>query len=203
MRMVFRRWWIALALLAGLPASLLAQLIRYDFHCFPEGPLPADWQASPAWSIRLDPERQINMLRNTASGESLALAPVGRFQNGVIQARLRGNRSFGIAWRVQDPGTYYLLAYDPVRRQLRLEIVENHRRTRLGSAANVRADLGGAVLKIRQSGPGIQAFLDNQLFIDSANDAIGAPGRVGLWSAAGGETECEYVTVEPGMVLSP
>jgi hypothetical protein len=100
----------------------------------------------------------------------------------------------GIMFRVRDAMNYYLARWNPLEKNVRVYVIEEARRTTLGSA-DVETRSGWHRLGIRAKGPAIEVTFEGRSLIQVTDDRITQAGRIGLWTKADASSSFDGLSV--------
>ena len=104
----------------------------------------------------------------------------------------RIDRAGGIAVRVADADTYYLLPANAAEDNVRLYHVTRGRRVQFAGRERIAIAPGAwHRLRLRLEGERFAAWLDDVPLFEARDGRIAAPGRIALWSIADSETHFE------------
>lgn len=109
----------------------------------------------------------------------------------------RMDRAGGLAVRVHDANTYYVLRANAAEDNVRLYHVTQGRRVQFAGKERVPIVLGAwHSLRLRLEGERFQAWLNERLLFEARDGRIVTPGRVALWSIADSQTLFETPRIE-------
>jgi hypothetical protein len=159
----------------------------------------------PAWVVINDASasdgRALTEMTRDRSEDRLALcvAPLqARNLELIVRFRIVGGQveqTAGIALRVLDAGTYYLVSADARANAVRLYRVVGGARTQIaGRDITVTPDDWHS-LRLRASGDSFQVGLDGARLFEASDRAIGQAGRIALWIKSDSATRFERLTV--------
>lgn len=128
-------------------------------------------------------------------GYRVAVRDVSPLADVYVGARLRvgsGDRAAGIAWRIQDVGTYYAARLDLDRHEMVLYKFVGGNRVRRDRRTPFRvATEGWHELVLEHRRPRIDVWLNGVPVLHEEDDSVRAPGRVGLWMPGDGTAAFE------------
>lgn len=127
--------------------------------------------------------------------DGVALADV---HVGVRLKMRTGDRAAGVAWRVQDAGTYYAARLDLDDRELVLYKFVRGNRVRLNRLTDLRlaADRWYSLL-IEHSGTSIRVWLNGIPVAREEDDSVTAAGSLGFWMPGDGTAAFERLWYRP------
>jgi hypothetical protein len=107
------------------------------------------------------------------------------------------DRAGGVAVRVQDANTYYVLRANAAEDNVRLYHVTNGRRVQFAGREGVPMALGQwHTLRLLARGQDFSAWLDGAPMFVARDARISAPGQIALWSIADSHTLFEPPVIE-------
>ncbi len=201
----------------GLGAALPPSGIVIPFDTEPAGSMPAGFTAvetagagKPAvWKIgaaETAPSRP-NVVAVTDNGNGpstfnllVANQPVLADVETSVKVSVTGGtegRSAGLVWRYQDPGNYYVAAYNRGENTLDVWRVKDGKRKRIGTG---EGEAGPAWHEIRvdMKGDRITAYLDGKKMASERDFTFAEPGKVGFWINGDTLAEFDDLTVAEG-----
>jgi hypothetical protein len=177
------------ALLLGLPGAAFGQ-------CEPavtggHGP-PTRWdtQADAAGGITFTEATRLPV----ADRYPLCVfaAPVATDVDVTLRFRPIGgrmDRAGGVAVRVRDANTYYVLRANAAEDNVRLYRVTGGRRVQFAGREGVRIAMDAwHSLRLRLEGDRFMAWFDDAAMFEARDGSIPGPGRIALWSIADSHT---------------
>ena len=190
----------------------------WTFDNEPEGQSPAGWllcfthpeEGKAHWTVTHDkkPMTGPNSLQLIAeSGRpvyNLALAKGTSYSDVDVRARLRPNsgkvdQGGGVVWRCKDADNYYICRFNPLENNFRVYSVIDGRRHQLQSVDVATEPGKWRAVRAKMIGDHIMCFLDGKKLLDVHDDAISAPGMIGLWTKADASSSFDNVAVRNGV----
>lgn len=116
-----------------------------------------------------------------------------------VRLRLgKGDRAAGLAWRVQDAGTYYAARLDLDQREVVLYKFVRGNRVRLGRLTDLRvpADRWYNLL-VEHRGTSIRVWLNGVPVAREEDDSVTAAGTLGFWMPGDGTAAFERLWYRP------
>jgi hypothetical protein len=127
-------------------------------------------------------------------------APVARDLDVTLRFRPVGgrmDRAGGIAVRLQDENTYYVLRANAAEDNVRLYHVTGGRRVQFAGRERLPIAMGAwHTLRLRLEGDRFMAWLDEAPLFEARDTRIAGAGRVALWSIADSQTIFEAPRIE-------
>jgi len=127
-------------------------------------------------------------------------APVATDLDVTLRFRPEGgrmDRAGGIAVRLRDPDTYYVLRANAAEDNVRLYYVTQGRRVQFAGRERIAIALNAwHTLRLRVEGDAFRAWFDGNLVIEAHDARIAGPGRVALWSIADSQALFEAPRIE-------
>lgn len=109
----------------------------------------------------------------------------------------RMDRAGGVAVRVRDPYTYYVVRANAAENNVRIYHVTGGRRVQFAGRERVRIAVGAwHTLRLRLEGDRFAAWFDGAPMFEARDGRIAEAGRVALWSIADSHTLFEPPAVE-------
>jgi hypothetical protein len=209
---------IALGLLSA-PGQLI------DFDSVRPGGLPPGWTVpppseghGPKWEVLKDtsapsPPYVFGQLapEKGQAPSPLAILEKPSFKDGEVSVRVkpvtgRDDRTGGLIWRYRDPGNYYLVCADAMRKNVVVYRIQNGVRTplvpkgmsaaRFATPHNIQAN-AWAILKVAFRGPAYAVYVNHRRVLQGTDSTFGTAGHVGLWTHAGSVTYFDDFRVNP------
>ncbi len=182
------------------------------FDTEPAGAMPAGFsavQTNPAdkavsWKIVADPTapskpNAVAVTENTNDPSTFSLLvanqPVVADVDTTVKVNVTGGsdgNSAGLAWRYQDPGNYYVAAWNKAENTLDVRRVKDGKRKRIGTGV-AEGDTGAGPwreIRVEMRGERITAYLDGKKLISERDFTFADPGKVGFW--VGGDTTASF-----------
>ncbi len=104
----------------------------------------------------------------------------------------------GLVWRAKDARNYYLAAWSPSTRTLRLfEVIDGERRQL--ATETVRAAPGWHELRITAKGEQMRCYLDGRAYLAAKDASFLEPGKVGLWTKSDARTRFDDLEIKSGV----
>ncbi len=188
-----RAWLAAALLLLALPCVAAAQPQDCTAMLTGQG-------AAPRWQAVADPSAP----GGQAMTEATRLAIDERYPLCVLAAPVaadldvsvgfraiagRLDRAAGIAVRLTDAATYYVVRANAAENNVRLYHVTGGRRVQFAGRDRVPVTTGTwHTLRLRVQANRFAVYLDGQHLFDAEDSRIAAPGRVALWTKADSAT---------------
>ncbi|MFA6242249.1 MAG: family 16 glycoside hydrolase [Candidatus Hydrogenedentales bacterium] len=127
-----------------------------------------------------------------------------RAKDVSLKVSLRSDDGFedqggGLMWRVQDANNYYLCRYNPLESNLRLYVVKDGKRIKIGDAiALIVPTDTWATIEVNHTGDRIVCKLDGKqvLDVDFTRVTIGEAGGIGLWTKGDAVTSFDSLEVK-------
>src|SRR3954468_17440616 len=173
------------ALVAGLGTLLLALPGLARAQCEPAvtagGRPPARWESVEGGVT------EATRLR-VADRYPLCIYPAPVAQDVDVTLRFRPlggrmDRAGGIAVRLRDADTYYVLRANAAEDNVRLYHVTGGRRVQFAGRERLPIAMGAwHTLRLRLAGDHFMAWLDEEPLFEARDSRIAGPGRVALWS---------------------
>ena len=127
-------------------------------------------------------------------------APVARDVDVTLRFRPVGgrmDRAGGIALRLQDENTYYVLRANAAEDNVRLYHVTGGRRVQFAGRERLPIAMGAwHTLRLRLEGDRFMVWLDEEPLFEARDGRIAGAGRVALWSITDSQTVFEAPRIE-------
>lgn len=127
-------------------------------------------------------------------------APVARDVDAMLRFRPAGgrmDRPGGIAVRLRDENTYYVLRANAAEDNVRLYHVTEGRRVQFAGRESLPIAMGAwHTLRLRLEGKRFMAWLDEEPLFKARDSRLAGAGRVALWSIADNQTVFEAPRIE-------
>lgn len=202
--------------LAASPGKATDPAIRLDFENMPAGSPPQGFTvaltgggALPAWKVIEDPTAPAGpkVLAQTGSDKTdyrfpLAILDVPQPADVDVTVMFKPvagevDRAAGIAVRLKDANTYYVVRANALEDNVRLyRVVGGQRIQFAGTSAKVRAGLWQE-LRLRVQATRFEVFLGGKSLYVANDTAINGGGRVALWTKADSITYFDDLVVKP------
>jgi hypothetical protein len=213
--------WLAGLLLVGTGAGA-ADAVSVNFDKDKADALPEGFKASMtvnkkeskngevpgAWKVVADAKAGSapNVLSlaeiKDATGYNLCWNDKLAFKNGVIEAKVRGDKGAidqggGILWRAKDSNNYYVARYNPLEGNFRLYVVKDGDRKQLATTKTKLAVPAGEwfTIKVSHDGDKIEAFLNDEKLLEATDATLPDSGGVGFWTKADAATSFDDLVV--------
>jgi hypothetical protein len=180
--------------------------VTITFDQAPPGSLPAPFRALSSseaepglWRVtRVDGVPALTQDAIGRSGYRLAVIDAARFEHVRVGGRLRvagrGDRSGGVAWRIQDAGNYYAVRLDLSERQLLLYKFVNGNRVRLSQVEGLRLDeRAWHEVVVEHTGDTIRVWLNGVPIGRNRDGTLRRAGTIALWTP--GDSSCHFSKV--------
>lgn len=135
------------------------------------------------------------------SGYRLAVREAAPLADLHVGTRLKmgdGDRAAGLAWRIQDVGTYYAARLDLDRHEMVLYKFVRGNRVRLDRRTRFRIDPGAwHELVVEHRGTRIDVWLNGVPVLHEEDDSLTQPGQLGLWMPGDGTAAFERLWYRP------
>jgi copper chaperone CopZ len=202
-------------------ASSKPALLEFSFETSPDGPLPGAWKTAnprlaPAEGKPLssrDPAKwAIESLQGSKTITCRPASPAADFnllyldqsvgpdlEVTVHFTPLSGttDQGGGIIFRMVDERNFYLLRYNPLKKDLRLYRVVDGAGEKLAAAENIEHTPGSShTLTVRAGGDALSGWLDGQQLVTATDTRYAKSGLVGLW------TKSDAATAFKGLKIS-
>jgi copper chaperone CopZ len=194
-------------------ASPKPALMDFGFENVPDGPLPGAWRSTsprikpvdgqptaprdPAkWAIEtLDGAKRVVCRPATPAADFNQLVldqPVGPdVEVTVRMTPLSGttDQGGGIMFRIVDERNFYLMRYNPLKKDLRLYRVVDGAGEKLAAAENVEHIPGTThSLTVRARGNALTGWMDGKELVAASDDRYTKAGSFGLWTKSDAAT---------------
>ena len=201
----------------GRAARCCPKNLQWSFDGDQAGSVPAGWridqtrptEALAVWKVAADNDapsgKQVLALtetRNVNGTFNLAIANDGSLRDLDLTVKVKAltgeiDQGGGPIWRCQDANNYYICRINPLESNYRVYKVVGGERRQLDSA-KVELQAGRwYTLHVSMVGDRITCDLDGKRMLAAQDDAISAPGRVGLWTKADAGTSFDDLSVRP------
>lgn len=152
--------------------------------------------------VRLGRHHALSQLDAGRDGYRLAVLESPRLGSLRAGTRLRlgerGDRAAGLAWRVQDAGSYYAARLDLATNEFVLYKFVRGNRVRLARLAGLRLEITRwHELAVEHVGDRIRAWLNGIPVADERDAALAEPGMVGFWLPGDSTAHFERLWYEP------
>lgn len=104
------------------------------------------------------------------------------------------DRGGGLIWRARDARNYYVARYNPLEDNFRLYHVVAGRRTLIENA-DIKHTAGWHTLRVVMHGKHIECYYDGKRSLETDDDTLTGPGKVGLWTKADAQTNFDDLAV--------
>lgn len=202
----------------GMPLPAATQnikpaLLEFEFDRSPDGPLPKGWVASSPRIKSLDgqtpPARDpATWALETTDGSKRVVvrpaSPAADFNVLTLQdvvgpdleasveiTPLSGStdQGGGIMFRIVDERNFYLLRYNPLKKDLRLYRVVDGAGEKLSESLNIEHMSGSShTLLVRAVGNRLTGWMDGKELVSATDDRYTKSGKVGLWTKSDAAT---------------
>lgn len=161
------------------------------------------------WTVEHDakPMTGPNSLQLMAASRSrafnLALAEGTSYGDVDVRTRLRPDtgridQGGGVVWRAKDGDNYYVCRFNPLERNFRVYKIIDGKRHELQSAGIATKPGTWYAVRAKMIGDHIMCFLNGQKLLDVHDNALRAPGMIGLWTKADASSTFDNVAVRNG-----
>ena len=196
---------------------------QWSFDEDQPGRLPAGWridqtrpsEALATWKVIADADapsaRHVLALtetRNVNGTFNLAIADATTFRDLDLTVKVKAvsgeiDQGGGPIWRCQNADNYYICRINPLESNYRVYKVVGGERRQLDSA-KVELQAGRwYTLHVSMVGDRITCDLDGKRMLEAQDEAIPAPGRVGLWTKADAVTSFDDLSVRSAVTPEP
>jgi hypothetical protein len=180
------------------------------------GSVPSGWTVSPSagvgpnWEILKDPSAPSPpyvFAQTSSFGDGavdlcpLAILNKTNVKDGDLSVKVKPvtgkhERAGGLVFRYRDPDNYYVLRANAIENRIMLYKVEDGKRTPLASRGDPQS-YGvkhpvpfnqWSVLKVQFHGPLFSVYFNHRRLFEVLDSTFPEPGKVGLWTKAGGIT---------------
>jgi hypothetical protein len=104
----------------------------------------------------------------------------------------------GLVWRFQDADNYYVARMNPLEDNYRLYHVTRGQRMQFAGKEGIKVKSGEwHTLAVKTVGNAITCSLDGKVEIESKDDTITTPGKIGLWTKSDARTSFDKLVVKP------
>lgn len=194
-------------------ASPKPALMEFGFEKTPDGPLPGAWRSSsprikPADGQQPQPRDAAKWGVQTRDGAKFVVcqpaSPAADFNQlaldqsvgpdlevTVNMTPLAGStdQGGGIMFRIVDERNFYLLRYNPLKKDLRLYRVVDGVGEKLAAAENIEHTPGTThSLSVRARGAALTGWMDGKELVSATDDRYSKSGSVGLWTKSDAAT---------------
>lgn len=194
-------------------SSTKPALMEFGFENVPDGPLPGAWRsASPrikpadgqpppsrdpaTWAIKiLDGSKYVVCTPASPAADFNQLVldqSVGPDVEIAVQMTPRAgttDQGGGIMFRIVDERNFYLLRYNPLKKDLRLYRVVDGVGEKLAAAENIEHVPGTThSISLRARGNALTGWMDGKELVSATDDRYAKSGSVGLWTKSDAAT---------------
>jgi hypothetical protein len=207
----------AVGLAAILAAAADDRSRTYTFAQAALGKVPAGWSAArtgqgegSVWKVVEDstaPSKTGYALAQTAESPmamfNLCVADDTDVKDVEITVGFKANHGVndqggGLVWRYQDADNYYVARMNPLEDNYRLYHVTRGVRMQFAGQEGIKVKSGEwHTLSVKMVGNAITCSLDGKVEIESKDNTITKPGKIGLWTKADARTSFDNLVVQP------
>lgn len=211
--------WIGVTLSVLLAVALAVAEEKkpavYHFAKDDAGKLPKGWTAAKTgegdgsvWKVVADesvPSKKGHALAQTAKGPTrlfnVCVLDDTKFEDGTVSVMFKSvdgkiDQGGGVVWRYQDANNYYICRYNPLEENFRVYKVIDGKRAQLKTQEMLTLPEGRWMkLSIKHVGKNIECSLDGKKYLETSDDAIMKPGKVGLWTKADAVTNFDALEI--------
>lgn len=202
----------------GMPLPPSAQnfkpaFLEFDFERVPDGPLPKGWvPASPriksadgqnpparesaTWALESTNNVKSVVVRPASSAADFNLLTLQETLGPDLEATVEitplsgsTDQGGGLMFRIVDERNFYLLRYNPLKKDLRLYRVVDGAGEKLSEALNIEHSAGTShTLAVRANGNKLTGWMDGKELVSATDDRYSKAGKVGLWTKSDAAT---------------
>jgi len=202
----------------GMPVPPSAQnvkpaLLEFDFERVPDGPLPQGWvsaspriksadgqtppaRASATWAIESTNNVKSVVVRPASPAADFNLLTLQETIGPDLEANIEitplggsTDQGGGIMFRIVDERNFYLLRYNPLKKDLRLYRVVDGAGEKLSEALNIEHSAGTShTLAVRAIGDKLTGWMDGKELVSATDDRYSKAGKVGIWTKSDAAT---------------
>ena len=177
--------------------------VEWNFDKDSPGAVPAGIEVfSGSWAIQpaADAPSKPNVLCQSASANFPALCLGPKIYTDLLMSIRfkpvsgKTDQAAGILFRIQDPNNYYILRANALEDNVIFFRYASGKRTTLKEGSAKVASRQWQELRLEVSGNRFRGYLDDQLIVETTDDAYQA-GKAGLWTKADSVTCFDDVKV--------
>jgi hypothetical protein len=174
----------------------MAETINFDAE--PAGATPAGWSAGVTgrgahhWTVDADagaPSKP-NVLKQSGRGDfPWCVKNEPQFADGYVEVKFKPisgkeDQAGGLVWRWKDGDNYYVARANALEDNVSLYYTQNGRRITIKYVDAPVAKSQWHTLRVEFAGKRIRVALDGKVYIETDDEHIAGPGRVGVWTKA-------------------
>ena len=179
-------------------ASLRAMAETVSFDADLVGTAPSGWIAGVTgrgahrWTVEADASAlsKPNVLKQSGRGDfPWCVKNDAQFADGYLEAKFKPisgkqDQAGGVVWRWKDGDNYYVARANALENNVSLYYTQNGRRITLKYVDAPVAKDRWHTLRVKFAGKRILVALDGKVYIETEDEHIAGPGRVGVWTKA-------------------
>ena len=174
----------------------MAQTINFDAD--PVGTAPLGWSAGVTgrgahrWTVEADASgpSKPNVLKQSGRGDfPWCVKNEPHIADGYVEVKFKPvsgkeDQAGGVVWRWKDGDNYYVARANALEGNVSLYYTQNGRRITIKYVDAPVAKNQWHTLRVEFAGKRIRIALDGKVYIETDDEHIVGPGRVGVWTKA-------------------